>query len=176
MDIAAQAEVILRDAGYDTWQWPGIHTSVTCFENAAIIGFLHVFDSPEQLLTRWEASQQSVLSRYSTALRAAGAKAWNVYSVFLAPGAASAPQREIEQIEENFVLTRKIVRTGIRLHEDIERALLPLILVKAQTVLSDTNFQLRLTERLRDVPPAVLAAFLDNRSADEVARLLAEAI
>lgn len=170
MDIAAQAEGVLRDAGYDTWNTP----LVTCFENSAVIGFLHVYDSPEQLLVRWEASQQAVLSRYGAALRTAGAKAWNVYSVFLAPGAPSVRQREIEQIEENFVLTRKIVRTGIRLHEDVARALLPLVAIKAQPVLSDTDFQLRLGKRLRDVPSTIVDAFLDNRSADDVARLITE--
>jgi hypothetical protein len=175
MDITAQAEVVLRDAGYDTWQWPGTKSSVTCFENSAIIGFLHVFASAAELLARWEASQKAVLSRYSPALRDAGAKAWNVYSVFLAPDATSDSQREVERIEENFVLTRKIARTGIRLHEDIERALLPLVAVKAQPVLSDTDFHARLVGRLSDVPRGALAAFLDNRSAEEIARLLAEA-
>jgi hypothetical protein len=174
MDIAAQAEVILRDAGYDTWQWPAATAAVTCFENSAIIGFLHVFASTDELLSRWEASQQAVLSRYSTALRAAGAKTWNVYSVFLAEGREPAPHRAVERIEENFALTRKIARTGIRLQDDVERALLPLTSVKARPILSASDFHQRLIDRLKVVPPDVLTAFLDTRSADEVARLLAE--
>src|SRR5688572_30903989 len=118
MDIATQAEIVLRGAGYETWPWTGVLPSVTCFENAALIGFVHVFSSADELLTHWEAAQQAVVSRHSAALRAAGAKAWNVYSVFLAENPAPTQQRAVERIEENFALTRKIARTGVRTQDD----------------------------------------------------------
>jgi len=98
MDIATQAEIVLREAGYDTWAWTGASTEVTCFENTAIIGFVHVFRSPDELLERWEAAQQVVLSRHSAALRSAGAKAWNVYSVLLAEEPTPSLQRAVERI------------------------------------------------------------------------------
>jgi len=147
---------------------------VTCFENAALIGFVHVFPSADELLARWEAAQQSVLARHSAALRAAGAKAWNVYSVFLAEEQAPSQQRAVERIEENFALTRKIARAGVRTQDDVERALLPLTAVKAQPILSDTDFQDRLRARLNDVSPDVLTAFLGATSAEEVAKILVE--
>jgi hypothetical protein len=174
MDIATQAEIALRRAGYETWLWTGVSPAVTCFENAALIGFVHVFSSVEELLARWEAAQQAVLFRHSAALRAAGAKAWNVYSVFLAEEKALTNRRAVERIEENFALTRKIARDGVRTQDDVERALLPLAAVKAQPILSDTDFQDRLRSRLKNVSADVLAAFLGAASAEEVARILAE--
>jgi len=174
MDIAMQAEVVLREAGFETWRWTGASPAVTCFENAAIIGFVHVFQSADELLTRWEATQQAVLSRHSSSLRAAGNKAWNVYSVFLAEGLATANMRSVERIEENFALTRKIARAGLRTSDDVERALLPLTAIKAQPLLSDTDFQDRLRFRLKDVSKDVLAAFLSATSAEDVAKILAE--
>jgi hypothetical protein len=170
MDIATQAEIILRKAGYDTWPWTGVSPAVTCFENAALIGFIYVFASAEELLTRWETAQQAVLSRHTAALRAAGAKAWNVYSVFLT--AEQPSQRAIERIEEDFALTRKIARAAIRTTDDLESALLPLTAVKAQPSLADANFEARLRTRLKDVPQAALTAFLRETKADEVARIL----
>jgi hypothetical protein len=174
MDIATQAELVLRGSGYETWRWTGASPAVTCFENAALIGFVHVFSSSEDLLARWEAVQHAALSRHSAALRAAGVKAWNVYSVFLAEEQSPTQQRAVERIEENFALTRKIARAGVRTLDDVERALLPLTAVKAQPVLSDTDFQDRLRARLKDVSANTLTAFLGATTAEEVAKILAE--
>lgn len=174
MDIGTQTEIVLRGAGYETWPWTSASTSVTCFENAALIGFIHVFSSVNELLENWESAQQTVLYRHNAALRAAGAKAWNVYSVFLTEEYAPAQQRAIERLEENFALTRKIACAGVRTQDDVERALLPLTAVKAQPILYETDFEDRLRARLEDVPGNVLTAFLGATSAEEVARILAE--
>src|ERR1035441_10670968 len=107
MDIYTQAEVVLREAGYDTWQSEGGAQVVTCFESQSVVGFVHVFDTCDGLLKRWRDSQQVVLNRYAAALRPAGVKAWNVYSVFLTAAVGAPPQVfEIERIEEDFALTR----------------------------------------------------------------------
>jgi hypothetical protein len=172
MDTATQAEIVLRGAGYDTWSWTGSSPAVTCFESAAVIGFLHVFPSATDLLTRWEAAQQTVLSRHAPALKVAGAKAWNVYSIFLTPDESIDGRRAIERIEENFSLTRKIARGAIQTADDVERALLPLTAVRAQPLLADADFQARLRSRLKDVPPEALTAFLGDVTAEEVARIL----
>lgn len=174
MDIATQSEIVLREAGYDTWSWTGTTPAVICFENAALIGFIHVFESADDLIASWESAQKAALSRHAGALRAAGAKAWNVYSVFLAAEQSSARQRDVERIEEDFALTRKIARTAVRTTDDVERALLPLIDVKARPVLSDADFDLRLRARLKDVSPAAVRAFLSNTSAEDVAQILLE--
>lgn len=174
MDIATHTEVLLREAGYETWTWTGVAPAVVCFENAALIGFVHLFSSANDLLTSWQGAQTATLSRHGPALRAAGAKAWNVYSVFLTEELAPTRQREVERIEEDFALTRKIARAGVRTQEDLERTLLPLMAVRAHPLPSDTDFEDRLRARLKDVSPDALTAFLGTTPADEVARILAE--
>ena len=172
MDIATQAEIILRKAGYDTWPWTGVSPAVTCFENAVLIGFVHAFASVADLLAHWETAQQAVLSRHSAALRRAGEKAWNVYSIFLTAEQASPRQSTIERIEEDFALTRKIARAAIRTTDDLESALLPLTAVRDQPMLTDANFEARLRTRLKDLPQDAITAFLGETRANEVARKL----
>jgi hypothetical protein len=174
MDIATQTEVFLRGAGYETWTWTGSTPTVICFENATLIGFVHVFTSATDLLTRWQEVQNVALSHHSPALRAAGAKAWNVYSVFLTEEQAPNLQRVIERIEEDFALTRKIARASVRTQNDLERTLLPLTALRAQPLISETDFEDRLRARLKDVSPDVLTAFLGATPAEEVAKILAE--
>lgn len=174
MDIRFQTEILLREAGYDTWTWAGETSAVACFESAALIGFVHVFLTAAELLARWQEMQTATLSRHGPALRAAGAKAWNVYSVFLTAEQASDQQRAVERIEEDFAMTRKIARAGVRTQDDLERTLLPLTALRAQPLISDTDFEDRLRARLKDVPPSALAAFLGTTSPEEVARMLAE--
>ena len=172
MDIANHVEIVLRDAGYDTWPLADASPPVTCFENPALIGFVYVFESADALLSQWEVSQRLVLKRHTIPLRVAGAKAWNVYSIFLTEGQAPLHQREIERLEENFSLTRKIAQAAIRTREDVERVLLPLTAVKAQPLLGDADFGARLQSRLKEIPADAVTAFLGQASADEIARIL----
>ena len=65
MDIFTQAEILLRDAQYETWTWTGPAGPVTCFENAALMGFVHVFDSGDALLGAWKENQHFALSRHA---------------------------------------------------------------------------------------------------------------
>ena len=101
MDIFTQAEILLRDAQYETWTWTGSAGPVACFEIAALMGFVHVFDTADALLGAWKENEQVVLARHAASLRGAGAKAWNVYSVFLtrvrtrAQGAKSSASKRI---------------------------------------------------------------------------------
>lgn len=174
MDISRQSEIFLREVGYETWIWSNRSCAVTCFENAMLIGFVHAFSSAEDLLKDWESSQYIVLSSHSAQLRAAGEKAWNVYSVFLAENGTQSEQREVERIEENFSLTRKIARINVRTQDDVRHAFLPLTTVKSQGLPSNADFESRLRSRLKDIPENTLGAFLGRGSADEVARMLVE--
>lgn len=174
MDIGIQTEILLREADYETWTWAGATQAVVCFESAALIGFIHVFPTATELLAHWQEAQNSALSRHGPALRAAGAKAWNVYSVFLTEEQAPAQQRAVERIEEDFSMTRKIARSGVRTQDDLERALLPLTALRAQPLFSDTDFEDRLRARLKDVSPSALTAFLGTAPAEDVARMLTE--
>ena len=174
MDIATQAEIVLRDAQFDTWTWTGVKPSVTCFENSSVMGFVHIFETAEELLEGWAASQQTALARHAPAIRSAGAKAWNVYSVFLTSDPTQLLDRAIQRIEEDFSLTRKIARAAIQTPDDVERALLPLISIKAKPLLGASNFETRLRSRLKDMPTDAVTAFLSDTPAIEVARILGE--
>lgn len=173
MDILTQTEILLRDAQYNTWAWVAPDSTVICFENAALMGFVQVFDTADTLLSTWQASQQIVLSRHAASLRAAGAKAWNVYSIFLTPDQDACQARAIERIEEDFSFTRKIARASITTVEDIEKAMLPLLSLRSKPLLGVSNFEMRLRTRLKDIPSDAVTAFLNNEITPlEVARIL----
>jgi hypothetical protein len=172
MDIGTQSEVVLREAGYETWPWTGASPPVICFESATVVGFVHVFSTAAVLLDAWESAQQRILARHSPALRAAGVKAWNVYSVFLTSELASDLQRQVERLEENFALTRKIARTGIQTAEDVANALMPLGPIKAQPLLETADITDRLRARAKDVPVEALNAFLSDLRPEDVAEIL----
>lgn len=172
MDIFTQAEILLRDAQYETWTWTGSTSPVTCFENAALMGFIHVFDTADTLLGTWRTNQQVALARHAALLRGAGAKAWNVYSVFLTPDQDARRAREIERIDEDFSLTRKIARASIGTADDVEKALLPLLSLRSKPLLGASNFETRLRTRLKDIPPEAVTAFLNETTPAEVARIL----
>lgn len=172
MDIFTQAEILLRDAQYETWTWAGSAGQVTCFENVALMGFVHVFDSADALLGTWKENQQIALTRHAASLRGAGAKAWNVYSVFLTPDQDARRGREIERIEEDFSLTRKIARASITTPDDVENALLPLLSIRSKPLLGASNFETRLRTRLKDIPPNAVTAFLSETTPAEIARIL----
>lgn len=175
MDIATQSEVLLRSAGYETWTWPGGSVPVVCFENAAVVGFLHVFASGESLLADWQQIQQATLGRHAASLRSAGTKAWNVYALFLACGSEPALARRIERIEEDFSMTRKIARADLRTVADLRRTLLPLLPVLSAPEIGGADYRARLRARLSDLPDDAVAAFLGAASASEVARILVDA-
>ncbi|OBR79248.1 MULTISPECIES: hypothetical protein [Xanthomonas] len=172
MDIFTQAEILLRDAQYETWTWTGSTRPVACFESAALMGFVHVFDSADALLGTWEENQKITLARHAASLRGAGAKAWNVYSVFLTPDQDARRMREIERIEEDFSLTRKIARASINTPGDVEKALLPLLSIRSKPLLGASNFETRLRTRLKDIPPDAVTAFLSETTPAEIARIL----
>lgn len=175
MDIATQAEVFLREAGYDTWPWSGASPAVTCFESSSLVGFLHVFETAESLLQNWEAAQQRVLSRHAAALRTAGAKAWNVYSIFLTTEKASPEQqRAVERLEEDFALTRKIARSEVQTSDDLAHVLLPLSPIQSQPLLANAGVADRLRTRAKDIPESAIAAFLGSATPEDIAAILGE--
>jgi hypothetical protein len=175
MDIGMQAEVVLRQAGYETWPWLSGPTPAVCFENEAVAGFLHAFDTGEALLAGWRGAQDVALARHASALRIAGDKAWNIYSVLLAREASPELAREIERIEEDFSMTRKIARAGIQSAQDLTRALLPLLPLISQPTIIDADYDAQLRDRLKDVPVHAVTAFLGPVDPADVARILANA-
>lgn len=175
MDISTQVEVLLRDAGYETWTFSTDGGVVVCFENSSVVGFVHEFGTAEALLSGWQAVQQTSLARHAPLLRLAGDKAWNVYSIFLTPGPAVGIEvRNVERIDENFELTRKIARVDVRTPKDVEQALLPLLSVRSSVDIGESAYHERLQTKMSELPQSVVSAFLGNASPSEVALLLTE--
>ena len=128
MDLPSSVQVILQEAGYRTWLTSVDHLTTICFEDEAIMGFVSTFKEPKELLEQWHRIETALLARHATGLRRAEDKAWNVYSVFLCSASGSEIQtREVRSIEENLELTRKIAAAGLPSHDDIVRALLPVL-------------------------------------------------
>jgi len=173
MKIETQAEIVLREAGYTTYPPERLPISVLRFENEALIGFLYDFASADELLGVWRQAQSQTLARYQSTLRLAGDKAWNIYSVFLCQDASPELAPQIERIEEDFSLTRKIARGGIRVPADLRWALLPLLPISSHVTAVESDYISRLHNRLKDVTPEAVAAFLGASTAIEVARILA---
>lgn len=172
MDIPSQTEILLRDAGYYTASWSGGLLPVVVFENQAVAGFAHVFPNGEALLKGWVEAQRLVLDRYALALRGAGQKAWNVYSVFLAETATADEVRIIERIDEDFALTRKIARANLQSTDELRAALLPLLPIQSRVGMEPSHYNELLRNRLKDVPSPVVEAFLGAAGAPDVAHML----
>lgn len=138
------------------------------------MGFVHVFDTADSLLHTWRERQGVALGRHAASLRRAGSKAWNVYSLFLTSDHDQTRRREIERLEEDFSLTRKIARSSITTTDDVENALLPLLPIRCRPLLGASNFETRLLVRLKDISPDAVTAFLNETTPAEVARILEE--
>ena len=78
-DITSSVQIILQEAGYATWLVPVEQITAVCFEDAAVMGFVCVFDEPESLLRSWRSVESVLLARHAPRFREAEDKAWNVY-------------------------------------------------------------------------------------------------
>ncbi|WP_018009531.1 hypothetical protein [Sinorhizobium medicae] len=172
MDISTQAQIVLRDAKYETWTWPAPSGPVTCFESAAVMGFVYVFESAEALVTGWHDRMIATLTPYNAAFQAAGRKSWGVYSVFLTAQRAPSLARDLARIEEDIEHTRKIARTSVLTAEDVESLLLPLVGIRSQPKLVAADFKERLRARWKDLPADAATSFLNGTPAADVVRIL----
>ncbi|MCJ2067317.1 hypothetical protein MKK75_00580 [Methylobacterium sp. J-030] len=175
MDVEMQAEILLRQEGYRTWVSSSSPVPTVGFENETVLGFLHVFPDAGRLVDAWENVQRVTLARHQAALRTAGAKAWNVYTVFLTAGQAGELAGVIERIEEDFSLTRKIARSGVGTPTDLRRALMPLTPLRTSPQIGRSDYFERLRARLTDIPAEAVSAFLGGEDEYSVARILAGA-
>ena len=175
MDLKKETEIVLRDAGFETWPWENGPVPVVCFENDASLGFVHFFDGAVELQEGWQGAQDASLARFTLALRGAGEKAWNVYAIFLAKEPADdGSVASLDRIEENFSYTRKIVRAGIRSQEELTGALLPLLPIRNSPRIDASNFEARLDAALQKIHPKGGRALLGNAKPVDIAQILAE--
>jgi hypothetical protein len=175
-EISSTVQVVLRDAGYETWIVDSQDTTSLGFEDQVLMGFVTIFPTAESLLASWRERENALLARHAINLRSAGDKAWNVYMAFLTSMAPNEDQvSSIRWIEENLDRTRKLAASDVRTREDVETALLPLLPILTTPQLSSETTTQRLTRRLRVIAPAVAEQVLDEEvSPNDIAALLSE--
>jgi hypothetical protein len=175
-DLKPMLQALLQEAGYQTWFVAIDRYEVIAFEDDAAMGFACIFERSEVLLKEWQNLETRFLMNFAPALKRAGEKTWNVYSVLLC--AESAPEdeaRAIRWIEENLERTRKITGIVPNGRSDLITALLPLLPIQYQPRLDSEDFDLtqRLRRRIASIAaPAEHAALDDGVAASEVVRLL----
>jgi hypothetical protein len=173
-EVISTVQVVMQAANYRTREVSGSKIATVGFEDEATMGFVSVFDAPRQMILGWRELEATMLARYATHFRAAGDKAWNVYSVFITEASASEEERrEVRWIEEDLERTRKITRTGVVTRDDVVKALLPLLPIVAKPLLEPEDSKQRLLRRIEVIAPRVRDVVLDDAvSPKEVAALL----
>jgi hypothetical protein len=175
-DLKPTLQALLQDAGYQTWLVALDKYEAVAFEDDATMGFATIFDSGTELLKEWQNLETKFLISFSPALKKAGEKTWNVYSVFLsATSAVEDEARAIRWIEEDLERTRKVTGLVPNGRGDMVTALLPLLPIQYQPRLATDDFDLtqRLKRRIGSIAPAAEQAALDQGvTATEVVRLL----
>jgi len=173
IDILFEAERLLSRAKFSTFPLLSLECRSLAFENQTVIGFLHAYDTVDSLVANWRADTETTLGRYALALRRAGDKAWNVYTVFLATGPiAPAVRSSLHSIEEDLSGTRKIARGEIETSDDLREALLPLLPIQNAPMLEAVDVAAEIQSRSRDVPTNGVNAFLAHSRDEEIIAIL----
>ena len=157
-----------------TWIWRHVSTEVICFEDSTVLGFAHIFASCDNLLENWQRVQQLTLSAHGLSLRSAASKAWNVYSIFLAPDDPGVNNPKLEALEEDFTFTRKIARGSVQTISDVELALLPILPLRNLPSAKSADYLQRVKANLRDLPQVGVSAFLSDVEAEDIVAIFSE--
>lgn len=175
-ELQSPVQVVLQDAGYQTWLSSVSDDTVIVFEDDAVMGFVCLFDDVTSMLQRWREMETSFLRAHAPALQRGGEKTWNVYCAFLCSAAPDKAQvRPVRWIEEDLERTRKIAACGLTNRDQIVNALLPLLPIQYQPILESEEFDLtqRLRKRISDIAPGAASAALDDAvPANEIVRML----
>jgi hypothetical protein len=175
-DLKSQLQIVLQDAGYDTWLSAIEHLEIVGFEDDTVMGFACIFDDVASMLERWRRIETRLLNHNAPSLHRAGDKTWNLYSVFLSQAIANDGQsREIRWIEEDMERTRKLAACGVVDQSTLVAALLPLLPLQSQPSLDREDFDVtqRLVRRIGTIAPPAASVALDPKvNVTEVIRLL----
>ncbi len=133
-DILAAAGEILVSHGYsrssDTISLETPLRNTRLFEDAYGIVAVVVYETWEDLSTRWPDAQGFLVDLISKHVSSADAKAWEGYLVLLTPAVIGMTSRsEADRIRYDTTRVRKLLATGEELKTvgDVERVLLPLL-------------------------------------------------
>jgi hypothetical protein len=174
MILIDETQIILSEAGYKT-KYPTEIDSAFYFEDRSLLGFVAICSSVDDLIQNWRGKEGEFLKRHARRLRDVPQKAWNAYSVFLtSEEVKDTPMKaKLLTIEEDFQGTRKIARVGLISHEDVVRALFPLLPIQNLVTLVSEDLFMRLRDRV-DLPQRSLSALLKGVDSKEIARILLE--
>jgi len=132
-DILAAATEILTASRYTRISESDAEvefTSARLFEDAYGIVALVVYETWDDLSSRWPDAQAFLVDVISKNVSSSEPKAWEGYLVLLTPSVLSGPaQREPDRIRYDTSRLRKFVATGAELKtvSDVHRTLLPLL-------------------------------------------------
>src|SRR5215472_16872369 len=164
-DLKPTVQALLQDAGYETWLVALDDHEVVVFEDEATMGFACLFEIAPNMLKEWQNLETRFLMNFSLALKKAGEKTWNVYSVLLCTTSCSENEaRAIRWIEEDLQRTRKVTGIATNGRGDVVTVLLPLLPIQYQPRLDTEDFNLtqRLKRRIGNIAPAAEQAALDS--------------
>lgn len=166
---------VLSGAGFSTSLASLGDRPFIIFEDAVVVGFLFSYSNCADLIDGWSKDMDTALSTYQHALRTAGRKAWNAYTLLITPGVATTSQAvALSAIEEDLTGTRKIARAGVVDKTDIEAALLPLMALQAAPRLEAVDIAAEIRQRTTELPSRVVDAFLSEADEAVVLRVLEE--
>lgn len=169
--VLAEADFSTRLAEIHADDGNALETLV--FEDATILGFVLVYDTPAQLVASWKADHDRVAMKYRDALQAARQKAWNAYLVLISSGTADFGESlALGQIEEDLEAMRKITKAGVTGVSGVRTALLPLLPFRAAPSLDPINMRMEIELRSTELDAEVVAAFLSGAEEGVVMQLL----
>ena len=171
-DLISEAQLVLRNAGFETWEIKAEGVRAAAFESAALLGFVYLFESTSSLLENWRATEQATLKSFAARFKLAGDKAWNVYSIFIASDSAAG--LSLSEIEEDLSLTRKIARNGLQSTAEITKALISILPIQSMPTLTESDFSERVSAHLAGVGEFVFEALQSDSSPGDVAGMLLE--
>lgn len=174
-DILGTALALLTTAGLDAARVRIGDQEAVVFEDSTVLGFLFSYKSALQVTKDWQEISDRAVSDYQFALRRAGLKAWNTYTVLLAEDDGhQGDVAAFASIEENLAGTRKIARMGVRDADDVRAALLPLLPLQAAPQLEAVDIPQEIRQRATELSTRMVDAFLSTAEDSVVLQVLEE--
>lgn len=175
IDLLNECQRLLSEVNISTSLVEAGQFRALAFEGSTVLGFLVAYETPVQLLDRWDVESTLLINRHRLSLRRASSKAWNTYAVFIARSEANAHEKvALGSIEEDLSGTRKIARAGISDARGVRGALLPLLPIQNAPRLEAVDMTAEIRLRTSELPSRVVDAFLSGAQETTVAQVLEE--
>jgi len=175
-ELMASASKVLEESGYRraeprfTSNWQAANARL--FEDNYSIVALVVYDTWENLSSRWVDAQSSLVSLISDYIAGADAKAWEGYLVLLTPNPIPKDKNsEMINLRYDTTRVRKLIGTGedIKTSADVRNILLPLLPLNCESADQSRESILELLPDLlssrgipKDAVQIVINAFLEQ--------------